>query len=156
MTERTQREDETRATETRPSDDYLPQSVLPVPKPEPGYTFRWIRTSMIGQADNLNVSRKFRERWVPVKADDYKDLNIMSDVGSRFAGNIEVGGLLLCKAPVEFIDSRKRYYDKMAGDQMRAVDESYMRDNDQRMPMLQPERESRTSFGPRSSEDKGK
>jgi hypothetical protein len=36
-----------------------------------------------------------REGWNHVKAEDYPELAVQSDVGSRFAGNIEVGGLLL-------------------------------------------------------------
>ena len=34
---------------------------LPSPTPEPGYTYRWIRTSTQVQVDATNVSSKLRE-----------------------------------------------------------------------------------------------
>ena len=145
--ERTPRDSDTRTQDERPSDAWVPQSSLPTPRPQEGWVFRWIRTASLGNADNTNVSRKFREGWVPCKADDHPEMHIMSDIGSRFEGNIEVGGLLLCKAPIEQIQSRKAHYNKKAGDQMESVDNSFMRENDPRMPLLDPDRKTRTTFG---------
>ena len=145
--QRTPRSNESRETETRTSDSWTPASVLPVPAPKDGWAFRWIRTSVLGQPDNTNVSQKMREGWVPVKADDHPEMQVVSDLNSRFVGNIEVGGLLLCKAPQEEMDKRQEYYQKMAAQQMESVDNSFMRENDPRMPLLQPDRTTRTSFG---------
>ncbi len=97
--------------------------------------------------DNPNLSKKFREGWVPVKKEDYPEIQVMSDVNSRFEGNIEIGGLLLCKAPTEEMDKRKQYYESAAAQQMESVDNSFMKENDPRMPLLKPERSSRTTFG---------
>lgn len=146
--ERTPRDEDVREMEGRPSDDWMPSNNLPTPKDQDGWAFRWIRTSMVGKSDNTNVSKKFREGWVPVKAEDHPELNVMSDIDSRFDGCVEVGGLLLCKAPVEMVRRRQQYQAKRASDQMRAVDENMMREHDHRMPWLAPERSSRTSrFG---------
>lgn len=140
-----------RSTETRDQEErnqsWKPPSILPEPKPIPGYRFRWIRTSMIGQADNTNVSMKFREGWVPVKSEDHPELHVMNDHDSRFPGNIEIGGLLLCKAPEETAQSRNRHYEELAAQQMQSVDQSYMRESDPRMPVLKPSRTTRTTFG---------
>ena len=38
-------------------------SNLPSPTPQAGWVFRYIRTALLGKADNPNVSRKFREGW---------------------------------------------------------------------------------------------
>ena len=100
---------------------------------------------MVGKDDNANVSKRFREGWEPVAAKDFPELKIMNDQNSRFPENIEVGGLILCQAPKELMDQRKEYYGNMAQNQMRSVDESYLRENDARMPMLAPERKSRVS-----------
>ena len=62
-------------------------------------------------------------------------------------GNLEVGGLLLCKAPKELMEQRDEYYRKMSAEQMEAVDNNFMKENDPRMPLLQPDRKSRTTFG---------
>jgi|TARA_R110000796_G_scaffold31934_3_gene84172 hypothetical protein len=145
--QRTPRSNESRQTEARVNDSWLPASVLPVPDPKDGWAFRWIRTSVLGQADNTNVSQKMREGWIPVKSDDHPEMQVMSDLNSRFVGNIEVGGLLLCKAPQEEMDKRQEYYQQMAANQMESVDNSFLRENDPRMPMLKPDRTTRTSFG---------
>ena len=145
--ERTPRENENREADTRTSDAWVPQSTLPTPKEQDGWVFRWIRTASLGNADNTNVSRKFREGWIPCKADDHPELHVMSDIGSRFEGNIEVGGLLLCKAPKESMDARARHYSNVADNQMESVDNNFLRENDPRMPLLDPDRKTRTTFG---------
>jgi hypothetical protein len=136
-----------RQAEARPNDTWLPQSSLPVPEPKDGWVFRWIRTSSRGLADNTNVSRQFREGWEPVKAEDHPELKILSDINSQFKGNVEVGGLLLCKAPEEKMKARQKYYQEVSDRQIEGVDRSYLRENDPRMPLLNPERSTRTTFG---------
>jgi hypothetical protein len=136
-----------RQSEARPSDSWTPQSSLPVPEPKDGWVFRWIRTSSLGRSDNTNVSRQFREGWEPVRAEDHPELKIMSDINSQFKGNVEVGGLLLCKAPEERMKARQRHFQEVSDRQIEGVDRSYLRENDPRMPLLNPERSTRTSFG---------
>tara|TARA_B100001094_G_scaffold325812_1_gene380794 strand:- start:642 stop:1202 length:561 start_codon:yes stop_codon:yes gene_type:complete len=128
---------------------WQPPSVLPDPKPQDGYVFRWIRTSIIGQADNPNVSYRFREGWDACKSEDHPELKILCDQNSRWAdqGNIEIGGLLLCKAPVEIVEARRDYYDRLAQQQVDSIDNNYLKESDPRMPMLEPQRSSRTTFG---------
>ena len=147
-TERTPRESDTREEEQFRSDDsWNPASILPTPRDQDGWVFRWIRTSILGQSDNTNVSRSFREGWEPVKAEDHPELMIESDYNSRFKGNVEVGGLLLCKAPEEKIKSRTNHFENVAANQMESVDNNFMRENDPRMPLMKPERSTRTTFG---------
>lgn len=136
-----------RQAEARPSDSWTPQSSLPVPEPKDGWVFRWIRTSSLGRSDNTNVSRQFREGWEPVRAEDHPELKIMSDHNSNFKGNVEVGGLLLCKAPLEKMKARERYFQEVSDRQIDGVDRSYLRENDPRMPLLNPERSTRSTFG---------
>jgi hypothetical protein len=69
--------------------------MLPDPEPRDGVEYRWVRTSIMGDADNKNVSSKFRNGWTPVKAEDHPELQVIPDHDSRFEGNVEVGGLLL-------------------------------------------------------------
>ena len=139
---------DSRENETRPT-TWEPASILPDPDPQDGYVFRWIRTSMVGSADNTNVSKRFREGWEPVKAEDHPELQIQSDHKSEWGskGHIEVGGLLLCKAPQELVEQRRAYYKNHAESQMQAVDNNYMRENDPRMPVLAPDRKTRVAFG---------
>lgn len=146
MTDRTPRNVETREAEKRKVTWERP-SMLPTPEPRDGITYRWVRTSTLGNADNTNVSSRFREGWTPVRADDHKDLQIVSDIDSRFKDNLEVGGLLLCQIATEKVEARMDAQRRMAESQMNAVDNNYLKNSDPRMPVLRPERATRTSFG---------
>ncbi len=148
MADRTPRTTETRDAESRKKTWQRP-STLPVPEPRNGLKFRWVRTSMVGNADNANVSSRFREGYTPVKAEDHPEMMLLPDLDSRFAdqGNIEVGGLMLCSIPEEIADGRREHQLQAAQTQMDAVDRNYLRESDPRMPVLQPERTSRTTFG---------
>ena len=145
--ERTPRTNTTRTVEQRPTDSWKPASILPDPKPQDGYVFRWIKTALLGQSANTQVSKMFREGWEPVRAEDHPELMLESDIGSQFKGNIEVGGLLLCKAPEELMAARTKHFQDIASNQMSSVDNNYLRESDPRMPMLNPERSTRTTFG---------
>jgi hypothetical protein len=144
-TERTPRELETRAKTERPK-QWMPPQLLPDPTPEPGYAFRWIRLSTLGTADAVNVSSKLREGWEPVKASDHPEIQLMGGDKTRFPDSVEIGGLLLCKTPVEFTEQRDAHYRQLAGQQMDSVDNNFMRESDPRMPLFK-ERSTKVSFG---------
>jgi len=122
---------------------YVPPTSLPDPTPEPGFMYRWIATHVLGQADPTNVSRKMREGWEPVKAVDHPELQLF---GNAATGNVEIGGLMLCKMSKEQADAREEYYSQQAQNQMDSVDNHFMRNNDSRMPLFS-ERKSTTSRG---------
>ena len=146
MAERTPRDLETRAKMERPKQWMLPE-LLPSPNPEDGYEFRWIRISTLGTADPGHISAKLREGWEPVKASEHPEIQIMATGDKpRFPDSIEIGGLLLCKTPKEFVEQRNSYYQRQTDGQMQSVDNAYMRDNDPRMPLFR-ERKSEVSFG---------
>lgn len=146
MSDRTPRHTETRE-KTERKKGWVRPSVLPTPDPREGLTFRWVRTSTLGNNDNTNVSSRFRQGYTPVKAKDFPELQVVSDFDSRFKDNIEVGGLLLCSIPTEIVEERVEGQLEMARNAQEAVDRNFMRENDSRMPVLAPERSSRTSFG---------
>jgi hypothetical protein len=125
---------------------WTPPSTLPPLPVEEGWVFRYIRTSIMGVADPSNVSAKFREGWEPVKAEDYPELKIQADPNSRYKGNIEIGGLLVCKAPKELMSQRDAYFNKQAQAQIQSVDNSFMKLNDERMPLFN-EKRTTVSFG---------
>ena len=140
------RELDTREKTERPA-KWMPPQLLPDPNPEPGYAFRWIRIASLGKDDATNISGKLREGWEPVKASDHPEIRLFgSDSNAKFPDCVEVGGLLLCKTPVEFTEQRNSYYRNQAEAQMQSVDNTYMRENDPRMPMFK-ERKSTVTFG---------
>jgi len=149
MADRTPRELETRAKYERPKQWMAPE-LLPSPNPEPGYAFRWIRTAVLGKSDPSNVSSKLREGWEPVKASEHPEIQLM-ETGDRprFPDSIEIGGLILCKTPTEFVEQRNAHYQAQTDSQMTSVDNNFMRANDPRMPVFK-ERRSEVKFGANS------
>jgi hypothetical protein len=139
------RELDTREKTERPK-HWMPPQLLPDPNPEEGYAFRWIRISSLGKDDATNISGKLREGWEPVRASDHPEIRLFGSTNGKFPDSVEVGGLLLCKTPVEFTQQRDEYYRKQAEAQMASVDNTYMRENDPRMPMFK-ERKSTVTFG---------
>ena len=109
---RTPRELETREkTQTRYV--YKPASTLPEPAPDPDYDFHWMAITVNGQENSSNISQKRRDGWVPVKAVDYPELEIDPNKN----GEVENGGLLLCKIPKEMNQSRREFFEKKAQNQ---------------------------------------
>lgn len=120
--------------------------VLPSPHPEPGYAFHYVRVSTQGQIDATNVSSKLREGWEPVKASDHPEITIVAVEHERFKDNVVIGGLMLCKAPIELIAERTQYYEDQTRAQIESVDNNLMRENDPRMPLFS-DRQSKVTFG---------
>jgi hypothetical protein len=139
------RELDSRELVERPK-QWTPPELLPEPDKQAGFSYRWIRVSMLNQADPRNVSAKIREGWEPVRVEEQPKFKLLVDPDSRFKDNIEIGGLLLCKTPTELVEQRAAYYAKQTQAQTDAVDNSLMRQSDPRMPLFN-ERKSSTSFG---------
>lgn len=142
---RIKRDSETRETKTRTRSWQRPE-VLPTPTPQDGYEFHWVRVATQGQVDATNVSSKLREGWEPVRAEDHPEITMVTVENERFADNVVIGGLMLCKAPAELVQERTDYYNQQTKSQMNSVDNNLMRENDPRMPIFN-ERKSTVSFG---------
>jgi hypothetical protein len=119
---------------------------LPMPDERPGWTHRYVRISMMGQADASNISSKLREGYEPVKAEEYPELMMHATTDGRFKGGIEVGGLLLCRIPSEFLKQREAYYSAQNKAQMDSVDNAFLRESDPRMQKFS-ERSTKVTFG---------
>lgn len=144
MADRTPRDQETREQGIRKR-AWTPPSLLPSPNKEEGYAYRWIRKSILGQADDRNMMSKQDEGWIPVKREDHSELQYPG----KTTGLVEIGGLVLCKTPEEFVEQRTEYVRNQTDAQTRAVDANLMKENDPRMPLFS-ERKSTTSRGKRA------
>ena len=143
---RTPRNVETRVQAERPK-QWKPAELLPEPDKLPGYAYRWIRVGLQGNADPRNYSAKLREGWEPVKIEEQPAFQLLVDEDSRFKDGIEVGGLLLCKTPIEFVEQRNNHYLKQSEDQILSVDNNLMRQNDPRMPLFKESKSSTSKSG---------
>ena len=141
---------QTRDMDTRAASErkktWAPPALLPDPVPETGFAFRWIRTSTLNAADPMNISSKLREGWEPVKAETQPQMMMLSPSEGRFRGCIEVGGLLLCRIPEEFLQQREAYYANQSRAQMESVDNNFLKDSDPRMPLFS-NKQSKVTFG---------
>jgi hypothetical protein len=142
---RASRELKTRAVSERPQ-QWMPAELLPEPDKEAGFAYRWIRVATMNQADPRNLSAKMREGWEPVRIEEQPKFQLLIDPNSRFKDNIEIGGLLLCKTPEEFVSQRNAHFARQTQAQTDAVDNNLMRQSDPRMPLFS-ERKSTSSFG---------
>ena len=144
-TNRLERELQNRTMQERPKQWQQPE-LLPEPDKQPGYAYRWIRVSTLNQADPRNLSAKLREGWEPVRVEEQPKFQLLVDPNSRYKDNIEIGGLLLCKTPEEFVAQRNQFYSDQADAQMKAVENTLMRQSDPRMPLFN-EGKTTSSFG---------
>ena len=155
VTDRNSRSAETRETQTRRT-PWKPPSMLDAPEPPPGYQFRWIREGTRGQDDKSNMSKRIREGYEPVRAEDYPDFEAPTIDNGANKGVIGVGGLILAKVPVETASERTAYFQDQAKSAMDGVDHNYMRESDARMPIKDSDiqRSSKVAFGSKPT-DKG-
>ena len=142
---RLSREVESRAAMQRPT-SWRPPETLPQPNPRPGISHRYIRISMQGQTDAQNISNKLREGYEPVKAEEYPELMMHASTEGRFKGNIEIGGLVLCSIPTEFLRQRESYFANINKQTMESVDNNFMKDSDPRMSKFS-EKSTKVTFG---------
>jgi hypothetical protein len=139
------RELDSRETTMRPQ-AWRPPETLPSPTERPGWKHRWVRTSTMGTADPSNISSKLREGYEPCKEQDYPELMMHASTEGRFKGCIEVGGLLLCRIPAEFMEQRTKHYEGQNRAQVESVDNNFLRESDPRMPLFS-EKKSKVTFG---------
>jgi len=142
---RLNRENTTREKNVRKRAWQRPET-LPSPTPQDGYEFHWVRVSTQGLVDATNVSSKLREGWEPCLAKDHPEITMVTVEQERFADNVVIGGLMLCKAPRELVEERTEHFENQTQSQMASVDNNLMRENDPRMPLFN-DRQSKVTFG---------
>ena len=100
--------------------------------------------------DTGNVSKKLREGWEFVRAEEIKnqlgdhDYPVVQE--GQYQGLIGVGGLVLARIPEEVVEERKKYFRNKTSDQVKAVDNDILREQRPEMP-VNIDRQSRVSFG---------
>ena len=146
---RVSRESDQRAKDARKK-VWSPPSSLDAPPPPKGYVHRWLRATSMGYEDTGNMSKKLREGWELVRAEELikqigpNDYPVMSS--GTHEGVVGVGGLLLARIPEEIVESRKDYFRSKTKGQMDAVDHDLMKEQRPEMP-INIDRQSRVTFG---------
>ena len=146
---RTPRSLETRQVSER-ARAWQPSSILPDPEPRDGWVFRWVRVEVRNQSDHGNYQKRLREGWEAVQAEEHPELMTDASFGDKkFSGLVEVGGLVLCKMPEEMAEQRRQYYLGLTREKTDSAENSYLRDNDERMAKV-AEKRRQIAFGQRA------
>jgi hypothetical protein len=143
--DRSKRENKTREVAMRPR-KWKKVALLPEPKPEPGYTFRWVRLALNGQDDPKNISVRLEEGYEPVKASMHPEITMLNGKDNHFPDSIQIGGLLLTKIPTEMVEDRAAMIEEETANQLASADSSFMRESNSKMPLFN-DRRSSSSFG---------
>ena len=143
-----QREAAEREVSQRPA-VWQPASLLPSPKPQAGWRFKWVRRTLMGQLDATNFDKALRSHWVPVAAADCPELLHLVEITAQHkdknvSGFIEIGGLVLCKMPEDVARLRDAHFKQATINQAESVEANLAKQEDKRMPLF---RESNTSVG---------
>ena len=129
---------------------WTPPSSLDAPPAPQGYCHRWIRVESVGFMDSGNVSKKLREGWEFVRAEEVEneigdhDYPVIHE--GKHQGLIGVGGLVLARIPEEIVEQRKQYFQGITADQVKAVDNDILKEQRPEMP-VNIDRQSRVTFG---------
>lgn len=105
------------AREEHPETDapWAPPTSLEAPPPREGYRQKWVRVAIFGRDDVQNVSRKFREGWLPRPVESVpKSFHVPTIRNGQFAGCIGVEGSILCEMPEKKARQRNDHYRRRA------------------------------------------
>jgi len=125
--------------------------MLDAPEAPPGYKHRWLRAEVRGHDDKANMSKRIREGFEPVRAEEHPEFDSPTIDDGKHAGTIGVGGLVLAKVPEETVEERTDYFRQRSQEQLQGVDNDLLRDSDPRMPISKRDiqRNSKVEFGSR-------
>ena len=129
---------------------WAPPSSLDAPPAPEGFCHRWIRVESMGFQDTANVSKKMREGWEFVRAEEITNkfgknqYPVIHD--GKYAGLIGVAGLVLARIPEEIVKSRAEYFKRITQDRINAIDADLMKEQRPEMP-ININRQSRVTFG---------
>ena len=145
--ERTSRADEQRDSKEAPKVWKQPSSLDAPPAPN-GFSHRWIRTTVQGFDDTSNVSKKLREGYEFVRAEELKNASDKYPVinEGKYQGCIGIGGLVLARIPIELLEQRAEYFKSITQDRADAVDRELLKEQNPAMP-FNIDRQSRVTFG---------
>lgn len=117
---------------------WLDPSLLPDPIPEPGWVYRWVRIANGSSPDQRHVSLRFRGGWRPVTPQEQPEIAETLPKAGAGEDRIVIGELMLCKAPMEAIEARRRLIEERTANQMEGVMSQMMSQSDSRMPLSRP------------------
>lgn len=121
-------------------------SDLDAPEPRPGYVQRWVRCKAGGQEDTDNLEKMLDHGWRPVKRTAAKRVHeLTANLNGKFAQYIVKRGLILMELPEKLAAQRGQFYRRKKNLMTQAIDRDLFKLNHPAMPLLKPERSTRTT-----------
>lgn len=120
---------------------YTPPSLLDIPEDvrerflNESYALRWIRVQIKHNADYKQISKRKREGYTFVKAEEVEDLMGHLGLISDATGMVRSGDLALAKVHLEDQKARQDYYEDMARRQEQAFMKDLEKQNNRTMPI---------------------
>lgn len=122
---------QTRDTEQRALEEHLledapwaqPES-LAAPPPRPGMVQRWVRTSVLGKDDAVNIARKYREGWRPRDPSTVKNVKARYPTlqHGQFGSVIAVEGMVLCEMSAARVAQKRAFINGETAKRTAAID----------------------------------
>ena len=112
-----------------------------------GLDLRWIRISMRGQEDIMNVGKREQEGWIFVEPSEVPEMASTSYVRDegRYLGTVCRGDVALAKKPINQVKARRAFYEKKANDMMDAVNAQLYNNSDARLRNMPVSNSSRST-----------
>ena len=131
---------------------YTPPNNLDAPDPKvDGIKYRWIRVTSGGEDDSQNISKKRREGYEFVRAEEHPEFDAPKHESGKYAGVIGTDDLVLAKIPTEMSEAKKEFFEQKTRRQTAAVDNDLLKQQHPSMPISQ-QRDSTTTTGKKKSE----
>ena len=112
-----------------------------------GLDLRWIRISLRGQEDIMNVGKREQEGWTFVEPGEVPEMASTSYVRDegRYLGTVCRGDVALAKKPINQVKARRAFYEKKANDMMDAVNAQLYNNSDARLRNMPVSNSSRST-----------
>ena len=112
-----------------------------------GLDLRWIRISLRGQEDIMNVGKREQEGWTFVEPGEVPEMASTSYVrdAGRYLGTVCRGDVALAKKPINQVKARRAFYEKKANDMMDAVNAQLYNNSDARLRNMPVSNSSRST-----------
>lgn len=125
-------------------------TMLDAPPPRPGFSNRWVRLKAGNDEDAEHFEAMLEEGWRPIKRARVRRVHeLTATTHGKYSGYYVKRGLILMEFPEALQIQRARYFKQQQQNMNRGVDRNLFKINHRVMPLLQPERSTRTSLSAR-------
>ena len=102
---------------------WAPPNRLEAPPVQDGYKYRWVRTSVRGEDDTMNVISRARQHYEPVMGDEFPGFQVPTIEDGKLQGAVTVGDMILMKCPENVAQERRDFFKAKSDALQESVDQ---------------------------------